>query len=149
MRKTICTFIVCCIFVLSLTACGMTNDRELQLIKEVSGQCDHIASLAFDGTNTATTKSKYDIDRNTYTLYVINTNVSSEDMENFKWQGNGSVVLNLENSINSLCLSMKTTFDSSELKSENYDVIVHFTDKNENIYFSSTNGVTSFSKWGR
>ena len=161
--------IVFLIVVLSITACGTPKDNEpesteplsteslstepqlneSEVIKEVAGQCDHIASLVFDGTSTATTKSQYDINENIYTLYIINTNISSADMENSQWQGNGAIILNLETSLNSLCLSMKQTFDSSELKSEDYKVVIHFTDRDENIYFSSTNGVTSFSKWGR
>lgn len=137
------------ILLLTLSACGLSTEKEQKLVKDISWQCDHIASLAFDGTDSATTESSYNTEDNTYTLYIINSNVTEEDMENLEWQENGKVILNLENSINELCSSMKSVFDESELKSENYNVIIHFTDKSKKTYFTSTNGVTTYSEWGR
>ena len=146
MKQKLLTTLLCLLLVVSLSACGVNEEKA---IKEVHEQCEHIATLAFDGTNTATTKCKYDIEKNTWTCYIINTDISASDMENFKWQGNGAVILNLENSLNSLCQSIKGVFDTSELKKKNYSVYIHFTDKNEKIYFTSKNGITDYSAWGK
>ena len=135
--------LVCGILIVTFSSCSISTEKEQEIVKEVSWQCDHIASLAFDGTDSATTESSYNIENNTYTLYIINSNVTEEDMQNLEWQENGKVILNLENSINTLCSSMKSVFDESELKSENYDVTIHFTDKSKKTYFTSTNGITT------
>ncbi|MBQ7115925.1 MAG: hypothetical protein IJN94_05875 [Clostridia bacterium] len=148
MKKTF-WILVCVIMIITLSACGLTAEKEQEIAKNISWQCDHIASLSFDGTNSATTESTYNTEENTYTLYIINSNVTEEDMQKLEWQENGKVILNLENSINELCSSMKSVFDESELKTENYDVIIHFTDKSKKTYFTSTNGITTYSEWGR
>ena len=140
---------VCGILIVILSGCGLSAEKEQEIVKDVAWQCDHIASLAFDGTDTATTESSYNIEDNTYTLYIINSNVTEQDMQNLEWQENGKVILNLENSINELCSSMKSVFDESKLKSENYNVTIHFTDKSKKTYFTSTNGITTYSAWGR
>lgn len=144
--KKFLIFLLCLLLAICLSACGVDEQTE---IKKVHEQCEHIVTLAFDGTNTATTKCQYDIEENSWTAYIINTNISASDMEDFQWQGNGLAILNLENSLNNLCLSIKNVFNKSELKRENYSVFIHFTDKNEKVYFTSKNGITHYSAWGR
>ena len=53
----------------------------------------------------------------------------------------------MENSINQLCSSVKKAFDESDLKDENYTIYMHFTDTNKKIYFTSENGVPTYSAW--
>ena len=144
--KKLLTLLLSLFLIFSLSACGFDEQTE---IKEVHAQCEHIVTLAFDGTNTARTKCLYDIEKNTWTCYIVNTNISASDMEDFKWQGNGLAILNLENSLNNLCLSIKNVFNESKLKKENYSIFIHFTDKNEKIYFTSKNGITTYSAWGK
>lgn len=130
----------------SFTACeNLSSEEELTLVEKVSQQCEHNVKLAFD--DSANIDVEYDIDKNTWTLYIINKGLSAKEMQEFDWHGNGAVVLNLETSINSLCSSVKNTFDTSELKEENYTIFMHFTDINKKIYFTSENGVTAYSAW--
>lgn len=153
--KRISTLLVVLCITLSTLAVGCQKAEsetteldydEGEVIKTVAWQCDHTASLAFD--TTADIQSEYDIDENTYTLWVMNTSISATDMKNFDWRGNGATILNLETSLNNLGQSIKNVFDESELESEEYTVIIHFTDSNKEIYFTSENGVTTYSVWG-
>ena len=146
MKQKLLTTLLCLLLVASLSACGVNEEKA---IEEVSGQCEHILSLAFDVNNNGKTKVSYDTKKDTWTAYIINTNTSAEDMKNFAWQGNGTTILNLENSLNNLCQSLKGVFDKSDLKKEDYTVIIHFTDENEKVYFTSKNGITDYSAWGK
>ena len=145
MKKIVVLFLVL-LSVLSICSCSkMSDEKENEIIKTVSWQCEHNIKLAFD--KTANIEVIYDISQDTYTIYVINTGLSAEEMANFDWHGNGSVVLNMENSINQLCSSVKKAFDESDLKDENYTIYMHFTDTNKKIYFTSENGVPTYSAW--
>lgn len=146
MRKVLFAVVLTVALCIALCSCsGMSREKELEVIETVSWQCEHNVKLAFD--NVANIDVEYDVDKNTWTLYVMNTGLTASEMENFDWRGNGTVVLNMETSINSLCGSIKKTFDESELKGEKYTIRMHFTDVNKKIYFTSENGVPVFSAW--
>ena len=141
--KKILLFMLIVAMVISLSGCGLSKDEETELVNDVSNQCYHIIKLAFDGTGPKTKEPVVDIDSNTWTVnFVYN------DLSEFQWQGNGSVVLNMETSMNNLSASIKNTFDSTKLKSEDYSIVFNFVDQFGKIYYTSENGLTTYSAWG-
>lgn len=128
-----------------LCSCGsgkLSTEEEMTIAGEVSEQCNHIVSLAMDNSVDGIEFS-HDIEEN---KWVSNFTIIS--MKGFDWHGYGDVVLDMEESINSLALSIKQVFDESELKDENYSVIINLVDSDNTVYFTSTNGLTTYSAWG-
>ena len=141
--KKIIALVLIATLCFSFTSCGLSTQEEIELVEQISYHCDHVALLKLKETASVTTESSYDIYNNTYTVYIINP----VSLNLLNLQEHGDIIFDLETSMSGICTTIKSIFDTSELESENYDIIIHLTDIDKNIYITITNGLTTYSKW--